>query len=133
MFSKTYNSHINVQCCISVKSIKYISKESNKSNDLAVFEVQDVNKNDKVTQYQRDLSVQHFAVYFEILFFYFTEQNVIRRALEPSKTTLTEFFTLCQKLDVCKKYDINHLKDGSHVKKFKIFRRIYTGYPKQGE
>lgn len=36
-----------------------------------MFEVQDVNKNDKVIQYQRDLSVQHFAVYFEILFFYF--------------------------------------------------------------
>lgn len=50
---------------------------------------------------EKEPSVQHLAVHLEkAQSVYFTEQNILQRALEPPKTTLTEFFTLCQKSDV---------------------------------
>ncbi|XP_050549141.1 uncharacterized protein LOC126910538 [Daktulosphaira vitifoliae] len=122
LLSKTYKAHINVEFCSSVKSIKYICKYVNKGNDLAVFEVQNVNKNDEITQYQmgryissneaiwrifsfpvhdKEPAVQHLAVHLENgQRVYFTKENIFQRALQPPKTTLTEFFTLCQKTDV---------------------------------
>ncbi|CAB3250348.1 unnamed protein product [Arctia plantaginis] len=106
----------------SVKSIKYICKYVNKGSDLAIFEVQNINKNDEIARYQmgryissneaiwhilsfpnheRDPAVQHLAIHLENgQRVYFTEENVLQRAFEAPKTTLTEFFTLCQKPDV---------------------------------
>ncbi|XP_055924693.1 uncharacterized protein LOC129956776 [Argiope bruennichi] len=122
LLSKTYEAHINVELCSSVKSIKYICKYVNKGSDLAIFEVQNINKNDEITRYQmgryissneaiwhilifpiheRDPSVQHLAIHLENgQRVYFTEENVFQRALEAPKTTLTEFFTLCKKSDI---------------------------------
>ncbi|XP_039291456.1 uncharacterized protein LOC120353047 [Nilaparvata lugens] len=40
LLSKTYQAHINVEYCNSVKSIKYICKYVNKGSDMAVFSVQ---------------------------------------------------------------------------------------------
>ncbi|XP_055948334.1 uncharacterized protein LOC129981502 [Argiope bruennichi] len=37
LLSKTYEAHINVELCSSVKSIKYICKYVNKCSDLAIF------------------------------------------------------------------------------------------------
>ncbi|GFR15403.1 helitron_like_N domain-containing protein [Trichonephila clavata] len=37
---KTYNAHINVEYCNSVKAIKYICKYVNKGSDMAVFGVE---------------------------------------------------------------------------------------------
>ncbi|GFQ93003.1 helitron_like_N domain-containing protein [Trichonephila clavata] len=37
---KTYNAHINVEYCNSVKAIKYICKYVNNGSDIAVFEVE---------------------------------------------------------------------------------------------
>ncbi|XP_043861998.1 uncharacterized protein LOC122756458 [Drosophila santomea] len=113
---------INVELCSSVKSIKYICKYVNKGSDLAIFEVQNINKNDEIARYQmgryissneaiwhilsfpiheRDPAVQHLAIHLENgQRVYFTEENVLQRAFEAPKTTLTEFFTLCQKPDV---------------------------------
>ncbi|KAF8771706.1 hypothetical protein HNY73_019086 [Argiope bruennichi] len=54
LLSKTYEAHINVELCSSVKSIKYICKYVNKGSDLAIFEVQNINKNDEITRYQMD-------------------------------------------------------------------------------
>jgi hypothetical protein len=43
---------------------------------------------------ERDLFVQHLAVHFENgLRVHFTKENILRRALESPKTTLTEFST----------------------------------------
>ncbi|XP_072392278.1 uncharacterized protein [Diabrotica undecimpunctata] len=89
---------------------------------LAIFEVQNINKNDEIARYQmgryissneaiwhilsfpiheRDPAVQHLAIHLENgQRVYFTEENVLQRAFEAPKTTLTEFFTLCQKPDV---------------------------------
>ncbi|GBP18639.1 hypothetical protein EVAR_14409_1 [Eumeta japonica] len=59
LLSKTYNAHINVEFCSSVKSIKYICKYVHKGSDMAVFRVENtnvnappVNKNDEITLYQ---------------------------------------------------------------------------------
>jgi len=120
--SKTYKAHINVEFCSSIKAIKYLCKYVNKGHDLEVFEVQNVNKNDEITRYQmgryissnealwrifsfsvheRNPSVQHLAVHLENgQRVYFTEENAFQRALQPPKTTLTEFFTLCNRFDV---------------------------------
>ncbi|CAB3241119.1 unnamed protein product [Arctia plantaginis] len=122
LLSKTYKAHINVELCSSVKSIKYICKYGNKGSDLAIFEVQNINKNDEIARYQmgryissneaiwhilsfpiheRDPAVQHLAIHLENgQRVYFTEENVLQRAFEAPKTTITEFFTLCQKPDV---------------------------------
>ncbi|XP_072389482.1 uncharacterized protein [Diabrotica undecimpunctata] len=91
-------------------------------SDLAKCEVQNINKNDEIARYQmgryissneaiwhilsfpiheRDPAVQHLAIHLENgQRVYFTEENVLQRAFEAPKTTLTEFFTLCQKPDV---------------------------------
>uniref|UniRef100_A0A2S2R448 Uncharacterized protein n=1 Tax=Sipha flava TaxID=143950 RepID=A0A2S2R448_9HEMI len=51
--------------------------------------------------HEREPSVQHLAVHLENgQRVYFTEENILQRAFETPKTTLTEFFTLCQKSDV---------------------------------
>lgn len=88
LLSKTFNAHINVEFCSSVKSIKYICKYVNKGSDMALFRVENtnVNKNDKITNYQigryissneaawrifgfpiheRDPAVIHLAVHLE--------------------------------------------------------------------
>lgn len=121
LLSKTYKTHINVELCSSVKSIKYICKYVNKGSDLAVFEIQNINKNDEISHYQmgryissseaiwrifsfpihrREPSVQHLAVHLENgQRVYFTEENVLKKIIEPPNTTLTAFFTLCQSSD----------------------------------
>lgn len=59
LLTKTFNAHINVEFCSSVKSIKYICKYINKGSDMAVFNIQntEVNTagsitNDELTGYQ---------------------------------------------------------------------------------
>ncbi|XP_039282934.1 uncharacterized protein LOC120351055 [Nilaparvata lugens] len=125
LLSKTYQAHINVEYCNSVKSIKYICKYVNKGSDMAVFSVQSDNCDnnavrdiDEIAQYQagryissneaawrifsfpmheRNPAVVHLAVHLENgQRVYFTDANVQERALNPPGTTLTAFFTLCQ-------------------------------------
>jgi hypothetical protein len=43
LLSKTFNAHINVEACMSVKSIKYVCKYINKGSDMAAFGVQEEN------------------------------------------------------------------------------------------
>ncbi|CAG9836262.1 unnamed protein product [Diabrotica balteata] len=45
LLSKTYNAHINVEFCCSVKSIKYICKYVHKGSDMVVFRVENTNAN----------------------------------------------------------------------------------------
>ncbi|XP_050552549.1 uncharacterized protein LOC118277408 [Spodoptera frugiperda] len=123
LLSKTYNAHINVEFCSSVKSIKYICKYVHKGSDMAVFRVENtnvnappVNKNDEITLYQigryissneaawrifgfpiheRDPAVVQLAVHLENgQRVFFTNETAIDRAVNPPKTTLTEFFEL---------------------------------------
>ncbi|GFQ70197.1 helitron_like_N domain-containing protein [Trichonephila clavata] len=125
LLSKTYRAHINVEYCNSVKSIKYICKYVNKGSDMAVFGVQPENSDrnavpviDEIAQYQagryissneaawrifsfpmheRNPAVIHLSIHLENgQCVYFTDENVLQRALNPPGTTLTAFFTLCQ-------------------------------------
>ncbi|GFR31820.1 helitron_like_N domain-containing protein [Trichonephila clavata] len=114
---KTYNAHINVEYCISVKAIKDICKYVNKGSDVAVFVVESTTaSNEEVTQYQLGRYISRNEAVWRILSFsiheryptvvhlavhlengqraYFTSENVRARAMSPPPTTLTEFFTL---------------------------------------
>ncbi|XP_044597583.1 uncharacterized protein LOC123274158 [Cotesia glomerata] len=128
LLSKTYNAHINVEFCSSVKSIKYICKYVHKGSDMAVLRVENtnvnappVNKNDEITLcqigryissnaavwrifgftiHERDPAVVQLAVHLENgQRVYFTNETAIDRAINPPKTTLTEFFELCNRAD----------------------------------
>ena len=108
--------------CNSDKSTKYICKYVNKGSDMAVFCLQ-TQRNavihiDEIAQYQagryissneavwrilsfqiheRSPAIVHLAVHLENgQRVYFTASNVQQIALNPSSTTLTAFFTLCQ-------------------------------------
>ncbi|XP_044591454.1 uncharacterized protein LOC123269683 [Cotesia glomerata] len=128
LLSKTYNAHINVEFCSSVKSIKYICKYVHKGSDMAVFRVENtnvnappVNKNDEITLYQigwyissneaawrifgfpiheRDPAVVQLAIHHENgQRVFFTNETAIDRAINPPKTTLTAFSELCNRAD----------------------------------
>ncbi|XP_044575238.1 uncharacterized protein LOC123259042 [Cotesia glomerata] len=128
LLSKTFNAHINVELCSSVKSIMYICKYMHKGSDMAVFRVENtnvhsppVNENDEITIYQigryissneavwrifgfpiheRDPAVIHLSVHLENgQRVYFINDTALDRAINPPKTTLTEFFELCNRAD----------------------------------
>ncbi|GFT05677.1 ATP-dependent DNA helicase [Trichonephila clavipes] len=115
VLSRTFNAHINVEFCNSVKSIKYICKYVNKGTDQATFSVED---QDEVTRYESGRYISSSEAVWRILCFpiherfppvmhlsvhlengqrvYFTEDNVIHKIINPQKTTLMAFFELCQ-------------------------------------
>jgi hypothetical protein len=126
LLSKTFNAHINVEYCNSVKAIKYICKYVNKGSDMAVFGLQPKIKDfDEIVQYQagryissneavwrilsfpiheRSPAVVHLAVHLQNgQRVYFTETNVQQRVLNPPDTTLTAFFSLCKNDSFAKK------------------------------
>ena len=109
LLSKTFNAHINVEYCNSVKAIKYICKYVNKGSDMAVFGLQpEIKDFDKIVQYQagryissneavwrilsfpiheRSPAVVHLAVHLQNgQRVYFSETNVQQRALNPPDT-----------------------------------------------
>lgn len=116
---KIFKSHINVEWCKSVSSIKYILKYINKGPDYSSFAI--VNENvtviDEIANYQtgryinsneaiwkifgfethvRYPPIQHLDVHLENYErVYFTEKNASQIVQNPKPTTLTAFFTLC--------------------------------------
>lgn len=118
ILSKSFQGHINVEYCNSIKSIKYVCKYVNKGSDMAVIGISNENRADEVSQYQmgryissneavwRILSfpihkryppVQHLSVHLENgQRVYFTIENAQQRVEQPQNTTLTAFFALCE-------------------------------------
>uniref|UniRef100_UPI00358ED5B8 uncharacterized protein n=1 Tax=Myxine glutinosa TaxID=7769 RepID=UPI00358ED5B8 len=119
LLSRIFKSHINVEACYSVKSIKYVLKYVNKGTDQAVFGLQrEETKNDEVSAYQmgryissneavwrilnfpihkRHPSVMHLEIHLENGGrVYFTEETALQRAQQPPRTKLTAFFDLCK-------------------------------------
>ncbi|XP_063909824.1 uncharacterized protein LOC135127310 [Zophobas morio] len=118
ILSKSFNAHINVESCNSVKSIKYICKYANKGSDTAIFGIANPNAPvNEIEQFQmgryissneavwrilgfdiheRFPAVMHLSVHLENgQRVYFTEDNAPQRVADPPNTTLTAFFQLC--------------------------------------
>ena len=175
---RSMNCHVNVELCMSIKSIKYVSKYVHKGCDQAMFTLQSNHGRqvDEISDYQnaryvssneaawrilefpiheRDPPVQQLAVHLENgQRVYFTEDTARDQASrDPPKTTLTEFFALCQVdnfaktllyVDVPRYYTWNKkswnrrkqgtsVADFPSVKEAHIIGRVYTISPHQGE
>ena len=123
---KTFNAHLNVEICSSVKSIKYVCKYITKGSDLAIFSLQDDKRPDPFDEistyeigryissgeavwrilgfpvHERSPSVEHLSVHLENgqrVYFNPNDQNLGERLDAPPQTTLTAFFKLCSKDD----------------------------------
>lgn len=118
MLCKIFKSHINVECCNSIKSIKYVTKYVMKGSDMAVFNVERQEQTDEVSLYQSGRYISSNEAAWRILGFdihqrfptvvnlsvhlengqrvYYTEENARLVAECPPETTLTAFFKLCQ-------------------------------------
>ncbi|KAL8606455.1 hypothetical protein ACOMHN_015544 [Nucella lapillus] len=123
VISRIFQTHINVELCSSIKSIKYVCKYINKGSDMAVFGVEEDDR-DEVKMFQvgryisskeaawrifgfdiheRHPTVVRLAVHLENgQKVYFTEETTRRTVEEPTATTLTAFFSLCHSDDFAK-------------------------------
>ncbi|XP_078523156.1 uncharacterized protein LOC144792149 [Lissotriton helveticus] len=110
----TFNAHINIEYCQSVKAIKYICKYINKGSDQATATI--ANKHNEIETYlngryistseavwriiqfnihERHPTVTHLAVHRPNgQRVYFNEKTMNRVAETPTPTTLTAFFKL---------------------------------------
>ncbi|XP_050065323.1 uncharacterized protein LOC114130689 [Aphis gossypii] len=112
---RTFNCHINVEMCHSVKCIKYICKYVNKGSDQAAFTIE--NQKDEITMYESgryinsaeavwrilSLSIERYPTVFHLAVHlengqrvYFTPNNLAEKLNNPTKTTLLAFFELCK-------------------------------------
>ena len=120
---RVFHSHINVEACFSVGTIKYVLKYVNKGSDQAVFGLQP-DEDDEIKAYEcgryvstnealwrifdfpvheRYPSVQHLAVHLkDRATVCFREDNAEQRAQIPPRTTLTAFFELNEKDTFCR-------------------------------
>lgn len=177
LLSKMFQAHINVEYCNSVKSIKYVCKYINKGCDMAAFALAKENEHDEIKQYQMGRYINSNEAIWRILSFpihdrnpavihltvhlengqrvYFTKETVQKVAAQPTNTTLTAFFELCQNDPFAKTllysevpsyytWDVSNKKfnrrkrgipvDGYNgVFKDDVIGRVYTVHPKNAE
>ena len=111
---KTFNAHINVESCSSIKSIKYVCKYVNKGSDMAVFGLQGKDQVvDEVNNYQLGRYISSNEAVWRLFGFdihdrypavvnlsvhlengqriYFTEENARQQVDDPTDTTLTAY------------------------------------------
>ncbi|GBN29710.1 hypothetical protein AVEN_51382-1 [Araneus ventricosus] len=71
-----FNAHINIECCNSVKSIKYVCKYVNKGSDTAAFEfTRGENDLNEFQQYQMGRSISSNEVVWRIFNFPIHERH----------------------------------------------------------
>ncbi|UYV69427.1 hypothetical protein LAZ67_6003542 [Cordylochernes scorpioides] len=120
LLCRLFDAHINVESCASISAIKYICKYIYKGSDQSIFAVSGAQtESNEVLEYQsgryissneavwrilgvpihrRHPMVQHLSVHLENgQRVYFTSANAALQGYRPPKTTLTEFFALCQR------------------------------------
>ena len=92
LLSKTFNAHINVEFCNSVKSIKYVCKYINKGSDAAMFAVHGQNQWDEVTHYQLGRYVSTNEAFWRIFGFAIHERypTIQQLAVHVTGTTGTD-------------------------------------------
>ncbi|XP_076301721.1 uncharacterized protein LOC143219730 [Lasioglossum baleicum] len=113
---RTFNAHINVEYCNSVKAIKYICKYVNKGSDQAAFTIE--NEKDEVKIYESGRYISSSEAVWRILSFpiherfppvvhlavhlengqrvYFNPRNLSDKINSPPQTTLLAFFEICK-------------------------------------
>lgn len=119
ILSRAYKAHINVEYCNSVESIRYIYKYINTRRDVTVIDIENesgpideiheyksgrcISSNEAIWRilgfkiHERYPTVLHLAVHLDNgQRVYYNSKNAKRRAENPPKTTLTEFFSLCR-------------------------------------
>lgn len=123
---KNFKSHINVEWCKSISSIKYILKYINKGPDHVSFKLANEKKNaiDEISNYQIGRFINSNEAAWKIFGFethgryppihhldvhlennervYFTEKTAADVVNNPKPTTLTAFFKLCANDDFAK-------------------------------
>lgn len=115
---RSMNCHCNVEVCMSIRSIKYVLKYVHKGCDQAMYQLQ-TNRQVEVDDFQNARYISNNEAAWQIMEFpiheryppviqlavhlengqrvYFTEQTAVSSATsDPPKTTLTEFFALCE-------------------------------------
>ncbi|UYV78775.1 hypothetical protein LAZ67_16002710 [Cordylochernes scorpioides] len=129
LLCRLFDAHINVESCASISAIKYICKYIYKGSDQSIFAVTGAQtESNEVLEYQhgryisgneavwrilgfpihrRHPMVQHLSVYLENgQRVYFTSANAALQAHRPPKTTLTEYFALCQRDNFAKHFSM---------------------------
>ena len=147
---RTFQCHLNVEICSSVKGVKYICKYINKGQDMAVFGVRDQDRNDEIKCFQAARYISTNEAIWRIFSFsihdhsptvqklhvhlengqrvYFTPQTAEDQAEEPPHTTLTRFFELCFKDGFARTLLYNELPK-YYVWKNKNWKRRERGTP----
>ena len=120
LLCKTFNAHINVEYCNSVKAIKYVCKYCTKGADRAVYRVvgNAPDPNDEIACYQCGRYLSTNEGFWRVFGFdihrhyppvvplpihlengqrvYFNQNNIQQVAAEPRRTKLTAFMELAQ-------------------------------------
>ncbi|GFY24970.1 uncharacterized protein TNCV_2691611 [Trichonephila clavipes] len=80
--------------CSSVKSIKYICNYVNKGSDLAIFEVQNINKNDEIARYQMGRYISSNEAIWHILSFPIHEEILLSNIWQYILKTVNVYTSL---------------------------------------
>lgn len=153
VLSKTFLTHLNVEVCSSVQSIKYICKYINKGSDQATLAL--CNERDEVTRFQSGRYISSSEAVWRILSFpihgrhppvvhldvhveggqrvYFQPDNVRQRLENPRKTTLLAFFCLCETDEFAKTLIYDEVPSFyTYDKQEGVFNRRKRGTPVEG-
>ena len=175
---RSMNCHCNVELCMSIRSIKYVLKYVHKDCDQAMYQLQtnQPGEVDEISDFQSARYISSNEAAWRIMEFpiheryppvvqlavhlqngqrvYFTQETAISSVTNgPPKTTLTEFFALCEVdnftrtllySDVPQYYTWRNKawsrrKQGvdvlgfPNVKQAHVIGRMYTINPRQGE
>ncbi|XP_063909244.1 uncharacterized protein LOC135126934 [Zophobas morio] len=151
ILSKSFNAHINVEFCNSVKSIKYICKYVNKGSDMAIFGIANPNAPvNEIEQFQmgryissneavwrilgfdiheRFPAVMHLSVHLENgQRVYFTEGNA------PQRHEVPQYYTWNQSTKkFCRRKRGARHSSIAGIFSTGVLGRVYTVHPNNGE
>lgn len=154
VLSRAFETHLNVESCASIASIKYVTKYINKGDSRATLALQNRDR-DEVSAYlsgryistseavwrtlafpihERFPTVVHLDVHLENgQRIYFDPDNVQERLDQPRQTTLLAFFRLCQDDEFARTLLYNEVPSYyTYNKQSGLFKRRRRGQPVEG-